>query len=201
MEISRWIVGFTLPDLKDKVILDVGSRVGALLWVGSLFSNAKQLIGIEINKTFTDLTTQVSKDFQLNDKIKIINDDILNQPGIIELADVIILHNVFEWFVSDDQKLVELWSLIQKHTKKGSLLLTSPSIEESLSGLNVGFVKFESLFLIFLKIDFDMKKWLKNIHIDYPDEEPGINSEGSGEDLEENQFFENARMIHLYEVL
>ena len=136
-DVTRWLVSAVLPNLKDKVLVDVGSRLGPILWFGYLFSHAKQLIGIELNKTFSALSQQIVTDFNFADRVKIINDNILNQAEVLGSGDVVILNNVFEWFTSQEE-LRNMWAFIVKSiTKKGTVIITSPSIEESLAHAQV----------------------------------------------------------------
>jgi tRNA A58 N-methylase Trm61 len=105
--------------------------------MGYLFSHAKQLIGIELNKTFASLAQQIVTDFKFADRIKIINDNILNQADILASADIVILNNVFEWFTTQEE-LRNMWAFIVKSiNKKGTIIVTSPSIEESLAHAQV----------------------------------------------------------------
>ena len=117
--------------------MDVGSRLGPVLWMGYLFSHAKKLIGIELNKTFANLAQQIVDTNKFGERISIVNDNALNQGDILKDADVVVLNNVFEWF-SDQQELRNLWEFVSKAiSKKGAIVVTCPSIEESLEHAGV----------------------------------------------------------------
>lgn len=136
-EVTRWLLAAALPSIKDKVLVDVGSRLGPVLWMGYLFSHAKQLIGIELSKTFAALSQQIVKDFKMSDRVKIIQDNVLNQAEVLQSGDIIVLNNVFEWFTEKEQ-LRNLWDFVTKNvTKKGAIVVTVPSIEESLANADV----------------------------------------------------------------
>ncbi|OZJ02250.1 hypothetical protein BZG36_05035 [Bifiguratus adelaidae] len=109
--------------LKEKVILDIGSRTGAVLYSGYLFSDAKTLIGVELSPFFCDLQEKM-----------IIRDDILKVPEVIAQADIIIMNNVFQFF-ADVQKQREIWNYLKTETSKkpGAIIITIPALEEQLS--------------------------------------------------------------------
>lgn len=213
-----------MPDVKGQTIVDVGSRLGPVLWNGYLFSHAKQLIGIELNKTFAALAQQIVDTNKFDDRIKVINDNVLNQAETLKTGDVVILNNVFEWFTSQEE-LRKMWDfVVSSITKKGAIVVTSPSIEESLqnAGVRLTFVKslnkaffrtfnFESdsdfLFFQLLQItDIDISKWVSKVDVRYP--EPPPHHHGDNEDHDDDgdcedvdPFFESVREIHLYKVL
>ena len=47
---------------------------------------------------------------------------------------MIIFNNVFDWFVLIEAQ-VQLWQVIFKNVKRGTLLVTNPSLEETLAKL------------------------------------------------------------------
>lgn len=117
--------------------MDVGSRLGPVLWMGYLFSHASKLIGIELNKTFAELAQQIVTTNKFADRVSIVNDNVLNQGEVLKTADVVVLNNVFEWF-SDHQELKKLWDFVSSAiSKKGCIVVTCPSIEESLAQAGV----------------------------------------------------------------
>lgn len=144
-EVTRWLFAAALPNVAGKTLIDVGSRLGPVLWMGYLFSHAKQLIGIELNKTFSALQQQIVDQNKFGDRIKIINDNVLNQSEVLGTGDVVLLNNVFEWF-NDEAELKNLWNFCKKSiNKKGAIVVTCPSIEESLA--NAGVRSRDALFL------------------------------------------------------
>lgn len=51
--------------------MDIGSRLGAVLYVGYFYSKAN-LIGIEINKYFSDLQVDMTSKFlKISDRVKV----------------------------------------------------------------------------------------------------------------------------------
>lgn len=52
-------------------------------------------------------------------------------------ADVVILNNVWEWFVPTVEGRVTMWEFVRQHLKPGALLVTVPDLETSLRKLGV----------------------------------------------------------------
>ncbi|KAF8944187.1 hypothetical protein BGZ47_004548 [Haplosporangium gracile] len=118
---------------QDKVILDVGSRLGAVLYAGHLFTEAKKLIGVEMNEYFCKLQTEMVRKHRLQDRIEIVHDNLLNRANLLEKADIVIMNNVFQFFSPFDVQQ-QLWKFLHTHLKsrKGALLITVPSLQEQL---------------------------------------------------------------------
>lgn len=149
----EFIFQYMLPDLSDKVLLDVGSRLGAVLYGAYYCSAARKIIGIEINKDLCALQNHIIDKYDLNDRIQVICDNICNLPDIVRAANVIILNNVFECFMpKETQKQIWTW-LRNNITISGTILITVPSLEETLSSLETG---------------IDISSWLRKIPITDP---------------------------------
>eukprot|EP01124_Arcella_intermedia_P025522 TRINITY_DN4577_c0_g1_i1.p1 TRINITY_DN4577_c0_g1~~TRINITY_DN4577_c0_g1_i1.p1 ORF type:complete len:328 (-),score=67.11 TRINITY_DN4577_c0_g1_i1:68-979(-) len=137
-EQTRWIFN-SLPDLTGKRVLDIGSRLGVVLYTGYLFSNASRLVGIELNESFVKIQNELVSKYKWNDRIQIICGDIMNHADTIAQSDVVVMNNVFDAFVPQEQ-LFKIWEFIfasfQK-MKKGSYIVTYPSLDESLEHAQV----------------------------------------------------------------
>ncbi|GBN79484.1 hypothetical protein AVEN_107013-1 [Araneus ventricosus] len=67
----------------------------------------------------------------------VICDNICNLPEVFHAADVIILNNVFECFMpKETQEQIWIW-LRNNVTKPGTILVTVPTMEETLSSLQI----------------------------------------------------------------
>jgi hypothetical protein len=146
-------------DLSKLTIMDVGSRLGAALYYAYLFTPVKKIIGVEINPFFSNLQQQIVKKYHMEDRVQVIEKDVLELGQIINIeCDVLIMHNVFEFFC-DRNTLKQLWHTLRNHilTKKGLLLITSPSIEKSLSDAGI--------------TDIVTKNWIKEIPLKRPVDE------------------------------
>jgi len=123
------------PSLNGKTVVDVGSRLGAVLYGAFYHSTASKIVGVELNSQFCDLATRITQKYQLHKRIEIINDDVLNVPNILKSADVIVLNNVFEWFKSLPDQIV-LWRYLKEVIPSGALIVSIPSLEKSLEHLH-----------------------------------------------------------------
>ncbi|XP_061111323.1 uncharacterized protein zgc:109986 isoform X3 [Conger conger] len=117
----RFLFQNVLPDLSGKVLVDVGSRLGAVLYGGCLYSSAAQLVGVEISAEFTSLQRMVVEKYGFTDRVQtfsrldhfaafsplkfcVIHADICTQASLLQNADVVVMNNVFEYFLeSSDQ--------------------------------------------------------------------------------------------------
>ncbi|ELK11326.1 hypothetical protein PAL_GLEAN10008497 [Pteropus alecto] len=187
----KFIYHHVLPDLSGKVLVDVGSRLGTVLygvksslWTfssfgkyflllttvlpatiqeeyvteiivatqGYLYSSALQLYGVELNGDFCQLQEMIIKKYQFTDRIKVLHADICTQGSLLQNADVVIMNNVFEYFL-DEAVQARAWEYISHNVRKqGSLLVTVPSLEESLSGL---------------QINIQLSPWVEEIPLNY----------------------------------
>ncbi|XP_060031410.1 uncharacterized protein LOC103119904 isoform X2 [Erinaceus europaeus] len=96
----KFIYHHVLPDLSGKVLVDVGSRLGTVLY-------------------------------------GVLHADICSQGPLLQNADVVIMNNVFEYFL-DEAGQARAWEYISHNVKKqGALLVTVPSVEEALSRLQI----------------------------------------------------------------
>jgi len=167
----QYIFEDLLPDLKGKTVVDVGSRLGAVLYGAYYFSEASKIVGIEINKDFCKLQEDTVAKFKLKDRVKIVLGNMCAQTELLKSADVIVLNNVFSWFMPE-QLQAKMWQCLHRVIRPGCLLVTIPALEDSLTPLKTG-IKIES--------------WVKQMD----------GYEPTGEDDEQMELSE----IKLYEVL
>lgn len=124
-----------LPDLSGRMLVDVGSRLGAVLYGGHVFSSASQLVGLELSEDFVKLQNDIVKKYKLMDRIQVLHTDVCLQNVLLQNADVLVMNNVFEFFMEPKEQ-VRAWRFIMTNFRKtGSLLVTVPSLQESLSAL------------------------------------------------------------------
>ncbi|KAL7862109.1 hypothetical protein SRHO_G00135500 [Serrasalmus rhombeus] len=131
----QFLFHHVLPDLTGKLVVDVGSRLGSVLYGGYVYSAAAQLVGVEISEEFVKLQTVTVEKYGFSDRIQVIHADICSQAALVQNADVLIMNNVFEYFMEARDQL-RAWQFIsQNFLKKGALLVTVPSIQEALMSL------------------------------------------------------------------
>ncbi|XP_076834126.1 uncharacterized protein LOC143480364 [Brachyhypopomus gauderio] len=128
----QFLFHHVLPDLTGKLVVDVGSRLGAVLYGGFLYSAAAQLVGVEISEEFVKLQTMTVEKYGFSDRVQVIHADICSQAALVQNSDVLIMNNVFEYFMEPEDQ-IRAWHFIsQNFRKKGAMLVTVPSIQESL---------------------------------------------------------------------
>jgi len=130
---ARFIYEHILPsDMSDMCIVDVGSRLGVLLYYGFLFSNAPKITGVEFNPFFADIQNKVITRCGMSKRLQVIVSDIREQKDLLAKADVVFLNNVFDAFIKKEEQL-ELWKFVLTSiTKKGTIIISIPPIEEAL---------------------------------------------------------------------
>ncbi|XP_007891560.1 uncharacterized protein zgc:109986 [Callorhinchus milii] len=170
----KFLFHHVLPDLAGKILIDVGSRLGAVLFGGYLYSAASQIIGVEMNEDFCHLQQLMIQKYQFTDRVQVICGNICAQGSLLQNADVIVMNNVFEYFLEEEEQ-VRSWQFINSALKKkGMLLVTTPSLQESLSQLQTG---------------VQLKQWVREVPLDY--------NVYLGKDTDT----EALKQFHLYEVL
>lgn len=60
-----------LGALAGKTLVDVGSRLGAVLWAGAAFSEAKRLVGIELSPFFDKVQRTIIDSFGLKARVQV----------------------------------------------------------------------------------------------------------------------------------
>lgn len=123
-----------LPPIDGKVILDIGSRLGCILYGAFVYSRASKIVGVEMNSDFCKLQREVIRKYNFQDRIEVVEDNIMNRPDIVQAADVIVMNNVFEFFM-DVERQVMAWSFLRQTIPKGVLLVTVPPLEETFASL------------------------------------------------------------------
>lgn len=159
-----------------RTILDVGSRLGVILWAtyfaaqcNLLPPGVEEVVGIELDSKYLALQQEVgsrfcarqvpippfsskpSQEAMLKRKkskseadalkylaCRVVGGDCFEGVGAMEMqkADILILHNVFEYFTEGTVGHLKAWNRIKSLVNRpGQLLVCFPSLEETLEGL------------------------------------------------------------------
>ncbi|XP_061599691.1 uncharacterized protein zgc:109986 [Cololabis saira] len=162
-----------LPDLSGRTLVDVGSRLGAVLYGGHVYSSASRIIGLELSEEFIRLQNEMLLKYGLKDRVQVLHADVCMQDALVHSADVLVMNNVFEYFLEPSEQ-VRAWRFImQTFRRTGSLLVTVPSLQDSLGALQVVMEP----------------GWVEELPVDY---DVYLGSDTDPEAL---------RLIHLYRVL
>uniref|UniRef100_A0A3P9JXG2 Zgc:109986 n=1 Tax=Oryzias latipes TaxID=8090 RepID=A0A3P9JXG2_ORYLA len=126
-----------LPDLSGRTLVDVGSRLGAVLYGGYVYSSASKLVGLELSGDFVQMQNDMLQKYQMTDRVQVLHADVCTQDVLLQNADVLIMNNVFEYFMEPSEQ-VRAWTFIMQNFRRtGCLLVTVPSLQESLNHLQV----------------------------------------------------------------
>nr|CCC52442.1 conserved hypothetical protein [Trypanosoma vivax Y486] len=126
-----------------RLVADVGSRLGAVLL--SCYFAAQQgrlpmvakVTGIEVEKGFVDLQQKAINYFASKPttlRLDVVHSDCFRDNGleVLSNADVLILHNVFEYFSDGPVSHLRSWRRLREAVQRpGRVLICSPSLEET----------------------------------------------------------------------
>lgn len=142
-----------LPPLADKTVVDVGSRLGAVLYGAYVFSSAARIVGIELNQSFCQIQQDVVSRYSLQDRIRVLHGDLTSFAEFLQSADVVILHNVFEYFLSKDEEVFR-WNFLQTVIRKsGTLVVAIPDLRVMLENVKIDVDQFLSKWVVRLPVD------------------------------------------------
>uniref|UniRef100_A0A914CGZ6 Phosphatidic acid phosphatase type 2/haloperoxidase domain-containing protein n=1 Tax=Acrobeloides nanus TaxID=290746 RepID=A0A914CGZ6_9BILA len=157
----RYIFNFLLPfvhgsdDFRDNILVDIGSRLGSVLYAAAEFRNFKEVVGIEMNSEFCQIQLKVVEEHHFSTPIKIICDDMRNQLEILSKANFVIMNNVFGFFQNVETQ-VDCWRKLRNSFNIGTILIHNPSLDSVTAHLDLGFDLNEWLEPIDLKPSFDL---------------------------------------------
>ncbi|XP_054913131.1 uncharacterized protein zgc:109986 [Poeciliopsis prolifica] len=126
-----------LPDLSGRTVVDVGSRLGAVLYGGYVYSSASRLIGLELSEDFVRLQNDMLHKYGLSDRVQVLHANVCTQEVLLQGVDVLIMNNVFEYFLEPTEQIGAWKFIMQAFRRRGALLVTVPSLQESLDALQV----------------------------------------------------------------
>ncbi|XP_069671515.1 uncharacterized protein [Periplaneta americana] len=141
-----------LPPLDGKVVLDIGSRLGAALYGAYVYSKAAVIVGVEMNGDLCKIQNSIVSKYKLQDKVRVVHADVMCRPDLVAEADVIIMNNVFEFFLSTEQQSA-VWKFLRHTMRPGTLLVTVPPLAETLPTL---------------QMDADLDQWVEALPLYNP---------------------------------
>nr|CDJ95873.1 Methyltransferase type 12 domain containing protein [Haemonchus contortus] len=136
-------------------VLDIGSRLGAVIYAASLYGCGKvSVTGVELNEELVKLQKDVIRNFDLQN-IEVVCADVRAEPNLVNRADLIIMNNVFSFFMEADEQAA-CFEFVHQHAKKGCLIIHNPEIETVLAHLKLSFTAEEWLEKIPINEDCEM---------------------------------------------
>ena len=169
----RFIFTALLPPMEmvGKTVLDVGSRLGCVLYAGLLYSPHAKFFGVEMNRELATLTAETLQKWGLGDRGAVACQDLRQSQNLVVSANVVVLHNVFQFFLPP-QEQAECWLYLKQQVVPGTLILSSPALPEQ-------------------QLPFDATTWVTEL----PSQDKAAKYAGSDEEL-----FEELSNLHLYRV-
>lgn len=131
----RFIFEAALPTLLSSFdqccLVDVGSRLGAVLYGAYHFSKIQKIVGVEINSELCELQQEMIDGYNMCDRIEVRCSNICNELNLLKEADIVVLNNVFEFFLPAPEQ-IRTWRILRDAlSKSGCILVTVPSLEEA----------------------------------------------------------------------
>ena len=84
-----------------------------------------------MNKELCDVQNHVIQKFGFGARASVIHAEMTTRSDVFELADVVILNNVFEWFV-DASNQIKMWQFLCHNIKLGAIIVSIPSLEKAI---------------------------------------------------------------------
>ena len=119
-------------ELAKSCVVDVGSRLGGVLYAACFFASTKEAVGVELNPELCKVQEEALKIFGLRGRARVICDDVRNQLQVISDANVVVLHNVFQFFL-EKKEAANAWSTLMRALRPGAFLVTCPPVEDQLA--------------------------------------------------------------------
>ena len=121
-------------------VVDVGSRVGGVLYGFALALPHARVVGVEKSAFFCGVQRRLLADKRFSRAlahVEVVQDDVRNQGALLAGADVVVLNNAFEFFVEAPAEERALWRFTMGAVRKpGCLVVTVPTLEEVMQRLN-----------------------------------------------------------------
>jgi len=108
--------------------VDIGSRLGNMLYLGLLHTSCQRWIGVEMDAFFVGLSRKITRMFGLSDHVRIVEDDIANRSSLLHHAKLVAFFNSFELHVSRERHRQLLRYLTDTVSQRDQYLLTCPSL-------------------------------------------------------------------------
>ncbi|XP_035761746.1 uncharacterized protein zgc:109986 [Neolamprologus brichardi] len=72
---------------------------------GYVYSSASRLLGLEISEAFVRLQDSMLHKYKLTDRVQVLQADVCTQDILLQNTDVVVMNNVFEYFLEPEQQV------------------------------------------------------------------------------------------------
>lgn len=122
-----------------------------------------------MNEDLCKLQNDIIKKYEMQDRTEVLCKKIEDSKDIVKSADVILINNAFEFYVSDE-KQIEIWQFLRHNIKSKSILVTRPHLETTFKNLNTA---------------IDLQSWVKPYRLNDEEIDPS-----DAEEFCEIEFYE-----------
>lgn len=121
--------------------------------------------------------------FPFQSRVEVFTGDIRQFPHLVSSADVVVMHNVFEFFAPPEVQR-DLWLALRQLIKRGALILTSPSLDQALSTLDT---------------NIQLDQWVELLS--QPSNIASSSMDDDDDDDDDEESVPEMDLVHLYRVL
>ena len=106
-------------------------------FLGAIYQLLAQRAEFSFSNVFPPFSEETVQRYKMDSRVKVVHNDLISAgKKLIQESDVIVLNNVFDWFMPEEaQKAV--WRFLAATIKVGAWVVAVPSLEESLGKLQV----------------------------------------------------------------
>lgn len=124
-----YLFEYLLPPLRPQdAVMDIGSRLGAALVGAFAYSGSNAIVGVEINDQWCQLQAKIIKEFHMEERVSVLCGDVCQFPVEVRRSRVLILHDMFTFFLDQAQAGV-VWRFLHENVSPGALLVTCPPMD------------------------------------------------------------------------
>ena len=135
------------------VVVDVGSRLGCVVYAAIVLGGAREAVGVELNREMCKVQEVAFQQLGgAGSRARVICGDICDQAALLERARVTVLHNPFQFF-TDVASAQMTWRKIASMIAPGSFIVASPPLCEQLEQA---------------EDPLDWRAWVEEIETEYP---------------------------------
>ena len=78
----------------------------------------------------------------MTDRVEVLHKRIEEAEDVVKSADIIIINNAFEFYVSEEEQIT-IWQFLKSHIKSKTIMVLRPHLETTLLNINTGIVQEE----------------------------------------------------------
>jgi hypothetical protein len=108
--------------------LDIGSRLGNMLYMGLLHTSCPRWVGVELDSFFVSQSRRIVRKWQMQAHVRIVEDDIAKHGDLLAKAKLVCFFNSFELHVTREKHRELLQFLADSISTENQYILSCPSL-------------------------------------------------------------------------